>query len=35
VFTPAFEARRKGYFQRPWIDWLVRNMGRSSRPGDP
>jgi hypothetical protein len=30
VFTPAFEARRKGYFQRPWIEWLIRNMGRSS-----
>lgn len=29
VYTTAFEARRKGYFQRPWIDWLIRNMGRS------
>ena len=24
VFTPAFEARRKGYFQRAWIEWLVK-----------
>jgi len=29
VYTPAFEVRRKGYFQRPWIDWLTRNLGRS------
>jgi hypothetical protein len=35
VFTPAFEARRKGYFQRPWIEWLIRNMGRSSGRGEP
>jgi hypothetical protein len=35
VFTPAFDARRKGYFQRPWIDWLIRNIGRSSGPGEP
>jgi hypothetical protein len=31
VYTPAFEQRRKGYFQRPWIEWLVRNLGRSPR----
>lgn len=24
VFTPAFEVRRKGYFDRPWIDRVVR-----------
>lgn len=24
VYTPAFEARGKGYFQRPWIEWLLR-----------
>lgn len=30
VYTSAFEARRKGYFQRPWIAWFIRNMGRSS-----
>ena len=29
VYTPAFEARRKGFFQRPWIEWLTNNLGRS------
>lgn len=24
VYTPAFEARRKGWFDRPWIDRVVR-----------
>jgi hypothetical protein len=28
VHTAAFEARGKGYFQRPWIDWLTTKRGR-------
>lgn len=31
VFTAAFEARGKGYFQRPWLDRIAR-MGRSAKP---
>jgi hypothetical protein len=27
--TPAFESRRKGYFQRPWIDWIIVHLQRS------
>jgi hypothetical protein len=30
AFTPAFEARRKGFFQRPWIEWLVRPARKGS-----
>ena len=26
VFTPSFEARGKGYFQRPWIDWAILHI---------
>ena len=25
VFTPAFDMRRKGYFQRAWIEWLAKS----------
>jgi hypothetical protein len=31
VFTPSFEARRKGFFERPWIEALLK----PSRKGDP
>ena len=31
VYTPWFERRRKGYFERPWIDWLFK---KRSSPGD-
>jgi hypothetical protein len=31
VHTSAFERRGKGFFDRPWINWLVRNLGRSGR----
>jgi len=35
VFTPAFEARGKGYFQRPWIDWaMVHILGKPRQYGD-
>ncbi len=34
VFTPAFEARGKGYFQRPWIDWVIRLLGKPHKYGD-
>ena len=29
VHTAAFARRGKGLFDRPWINWLVRNLGRS------
>lgn len=31
LYTTAFETRRKGLFQRPWIEWLIRNLGQSPR----
>jgi hypothetical protein len=31
VHTAAFARREKGLFDRPWINWLVRNLGRSAR----
>jgi hypothetical protein len=31
VHTAAFARRGKGLFDRPWINWLVRNLGRSGR----
>lgn len=31
VYTAAFARRGKGLFDRPWINWLVRNLGRSAR----
>jgi len=34
LYTDAFETRRKGFFQRSWIDWLIRNMGRSPQEKD-
>jgi len=34
VFTPAFEARGKGFFQRPWIDWLILRLGKPRQYGD-
>ena len=30
VYTAPFEARGKGYFQRAWIEWLVRGKWSSS-----
>lgn len=33
AYTPAFEARRKGYFVRPWIDRAVR-LWKSPPSGD-
>lgn len=30
VHTAAFEARGKGYFQRPWIEWLTTKRSRSA-----
>jgi len=30
VHTAAFEQRGKGVFDRPWINWLVKNLGRSA-----
>src|SRR5262249_8244153 len=29
VHTAAFARRGKGLFDRPWINWLVRHLGRS------
>jgi len=35
VFTPSFQARGKGYFQRAWIDWaMVHVLGRPRQYGD-
>ncbi|MFO1323977.1 MAG: hypothetical protein U1F15_07910 [Burkholderiales bacterium] len=34
VFTPAFAARGKGYFERPWIEWVIRHSGRSRESDD-
>ena len=34
VFTPAFEARGKGFFQRPWIDWVILRLGKPRQYGD-
>jgi hypothetical protein len=35
VFTPAFEARGKGYFQRAWIDRaMVHILGKPRQYGD-
>ena len=31
VHTAAFARRGKGLFDRPWINWLVENLGRSGR----
>jgi hypothetical protein len=31
VHTTAFARSGKGLFDRPWINWLVRNLGRSGR----
>jgi hypothetical protein len=31
VQTAAFARRGKGLFDRPWINWLVKNLGRSAR----
>jgi hypothetical protein len=31
VHTAAFARRGKGFFDRPWINWLVKNLGRSER----
>jgi len=31
VHTAAFARRGKGLFDRPWVNWLVRNLGRSGR----
>jgi hypothetical protein len=31
VYTAAFARRGKGLFDRPWINWLVKNLGRSGR----
>jgi hypothetical protein len=31
VHTAAFERSGKGLFDRPWINWLVANLGRSGR----
>jgi hypothetical protein len=31
VHTAAFAQRGKGLFDRPWINWLVANLGRSGR----
>jgi len=31
VHTAGFARRGKGLFDRPWINWLVRNLGRSGR----
>ena len=34
VFTPAFEVRRKGFFQRTWIDWVIGLLGKPRKYGD-
>jgi hypothetical protein len=35
VFTPAFEARGKGFFQRPWLDRaMVHILGKPREYGD-
>jgi hypothetical protein len=31
VQTAAFARRGNGLFDRPWINWLVKNLGRSAR----
>jgi hypothetical protein len=31
VYTAAFARGGKGLFGRPWINWLVKNLGRSGR----
>ena len=28
VFTPAFEVRRKGFFQRAWVDRVIGLLGK-------
>jgi hypothetical protein len=34
VHTAAFARRGNGYFDRPWIEWLVKNLGRSGPKGE-
>ncbi len=34
VHTAAFARRGKGYFERPWIEWLVQHLGRSESKDD-